>query len=444
MLGMQVLRLVSKEGCTVMVAVTKVDKLGGNEADVAAAVSRIERQLAEHGIMSESLGGEVQIVPVSAVSGQGLDDLIERLGLQAEIMELRADDRPTAPAEGVVLDCSVDKGLGNVLSVLVRWGTLKPGDVVVAGHQYARVRKVLDGSGQTLDMGRPSVPVRLLGFREMPTPGDELVVVPDEERAKRIVEARTRAAEQEQLELSQAVDTLLEDEIRQLQVEAEAAGHTISNKTRAYLLLQQQKAADGSKDKPPKQVVVPFVVKADGKGLLDAITASLSAYDSETIRAEVIQAGCGPITAGDVELAKATGGAVLLGFGVGFANSDLSEVARREKLPVHRHNVIYTLLDRAKDELQERMPLERVETLVGRLEVQQTFTLSGKRKTKQPVAGCRVVHGSAFSSANHRYRVLRGGEVLCDESPPHSLNHFKETVQEVSRCASKLVTRSKS
>ena len=432
-----------------MVAVTKVDKLGG-EAEVEERVHAIEQELAARGVLSERMGGEVQVVPVSARKGLGLAELRERLVLQAEMLELRADRK--APGEGLLLDCYVDRGLGVVVNVLMRWGALQPGDFVVAGDQYGRVKRILDEGGATLERGLPSMPVRVLGFKELPSPGQGLIVVKTEERAQAVAEARRAAAEWQRLEEAEEVDTLDDEDAEQLReiLERDLVGLG-GKKTKAFLALQRGAVddlleadgggggANGGARRGPGTVVVPFLVKADGKGTLDAVTAALAAYQSDVIRAEVVGAGCGAVTEGDLERALASGEAVsgrpctVLAFGVGFAHAEVGEQARRAGVAVRQQSVIYSLLDDVKAALQAHMPMERVETSVGKLEVQATFALTGRRKTRNRVAGCKVLQGSAFSGAGYRYRVKRGEAVLCDESAPSTLFHFKEQVQEVSK-----------
>lgn len=407
----------SKEGRAVVVAVTKVDKLQGPD-EVAEACRKIETQLAEHGIMAESLGGDVQVVPVSAVTGEGLEDLIERLALQAEMMELRAEVE--GAGEGLVLDSGVDKGLGIVASVLVRWGQVRPGQLVVVGTQVGRVRKILDGSGQALESATPSLPVRVLGLKEMPSPGDDVLVLEDEDRAERIVEARKARRAEEEMKTTEMWSGDEEWEAERQEIMAtQMQAHHVAKKTKAHLLLQM---AGRHREEGQRQIVVPFLVKADGKGLLEALTASLAAYESEVIKAQVIHAGCGAITLGDLEMAKAAGAgdaakgeaslpAVVLGFGVGYSNSEAREVARRDKLSVHTQGVIYTLLDDAKAALQKLVPMERKEELQGRLEVQQVGTLY-KRGRLSAAALIRSTyppflrHELPFSLVNGRRRHL--------------------------------------
>jgi translation initiation factor IF-2 len=452
----EVLRLVAQEGVALMVAVTKVDKLGG-ESEVQERLGAIEQELAARGVMSEALGGDVQLVPVSARKGLGLAELRERLMLQAEVLELRADRK--APGEGLLLDCYVDRGLGVVVNVLMRWGALQPGDFVVAGDQYGRVRRILDEGGAALERALPSMPVRVLGFKALPAPGQDLIVVKSEERAQAVAEARRAAGEQQRLEEAEDVEAMDEEDEEQLReilernlVGANAAG----KKTKAFLALQRGAMDDllesagaggdgngngngsGSRRRAGA-VVVPFLVKADGKGTLDAVTAALAAYQSDVIRAEVVSAGCGAVTEGDLEraLAAGEGGAgrpcTVLAFGVGFTHAEVGEQARRAGVAVRQQSVIYSLLDDVKATLQAHMPMERVETSVGKLEVQATFALTGRRRTKNRVAGCKVLQGSALSGAAYRYRVRRGDAVLCDDSAPATLYHFKEQVQEVSK-----------
>ena len=463
-------------GPSLMIAVTKVDKLGGEE-EVREAMVKITHALAAEGVMSESLGGEVQVVPVSAPTGEGLEELMERLQLQAEMLELRASRE--GPGEGVVLDAYMDRGLGVVMNVLVRWGALCPGDVVVAGDQWGRVKRILSennsgsssstsssSSSEGLEQALPSMPVRVLGLKTLPAPGEGLIVVKSEERAQAVAEARRAAKERQRYEeMEETVVMGEEDQVQLAEIlEKNLVGANCSGKkTKAFLALQRGAMDDvlessplrkegGRKGGQPGQVVVPFLVKADGKGTLEALTAALAGYESEIIKAEVIGMGCGPVTEGDVERAKAAaaracdGGGeacTILAFNVGFVSGEVGEMARREGVSVKRQEVIYALLDDVKETLQLHMPMERVEASVGRMEVQATFALTGRRKAQNTVAGCKVVSGGAFSGSQYRYRVLRkekeggeegGGErVVCDESPPATLYHFKEQVQEVKK-----------
>jgi len=459
-------------GPSLMVAVTKVDKLGGEE-EVKEAMVKIAHALAAEGVMCESLGGEVQVVPVSAPTGEGLEELMERLQLQAEMLELRASRE--GPGEGVVLDAYMDRGLGVVMNVLVRWGALCPGDVVVAGDQWGRVKRILSennsgsssSSSEGLEQALPSMPVRVLGLKTLPAPGEGLIVVKSEERAQAVAEARRAAKERQRYEeMEETVVMGEEDQVQLAEIlEKNLVGANCSGKkTKAFLALQRGAMDDVLESSPLRkeggregglagqQVVVPFLVKADGKGTLEALTSALAGYESEIIKAEVIGMGCGPVTEGDVERAKAAaaracdGGGeacTILAFNVGFVNGEVGEMARREGVSVKKQEVIYALLDDVKATLQEHMPMERVEASVGRMEVQATFALTGRRKAKNTVAGCKVVSGGAFSGSQYRYRVVRkekeGGEeegrevVVCDESPPATLYHFKEQVQEVKK-----------
>eukprot|EP00624_Nannochloropsis_granulata_P004465 evm.model.NODE_32075_length_13172_cov_23.964926.6 len=279
--------------------------------------------------MCEELGGEVQVVPVSAPTGEGLEELMERLQLQAEMLELRASKE--GPGEGVVLDAYMDRGLGAVTNVLMRWGALCPGDVVVAGDQWGRVKRILgedqsggsSSSSEGLEQALPSMPVRLLGFKSLPAPGEALMVVKSEERAQSVVEARRAAKERQRYEEMKETDVMGEEDQVQLAeiLEKNLVGANRSGKkTMAFLALQRGLVDDvlessprreeggreeGRREGGQQQVVVPFLVKADGKGTLEALTSALAGYDSDVIKAEVIGMGCGPVTEGDVERAKA-------------------------------------------------------------------------------------------------------------------------------------------
>lgn len=357
----------------IVVAINKVDLPQANP-------ERVKQQLAELGLVPEEWGGDVVMVPVSARTGQGIDDLLEMILLVAELHDLRAD--PRKPARGTVLEARLDRGRGPVATVLVQEGTLRVGDGVVVGEVYGKVRAMTDDRGQRLQQAGPSTPVEVVGLSDVPTAGDLLEVVPDERRAKAIAEERRerrRAAE-----LAQARKGSLEEllEVRELRL----------------------------------------IVKADVHGSLEAITNALQRVQTDEVKVNVLHAAVGAVTESDVMLAAASR-AVVLGFNVR-PDPAARKLAEQEGVDVRLYRLIYEALDDLQALIKGLAAPKVTEVVLGHAEVRRIFHIS----RVGTVAGCYVRDGRIPRSA--QVRLVRDGAVVY-EGRLASLRRFKDDVREV-------------
>lgn len=367
-------------GVPIIVAVNKVDKPDANPSKVLA-------ELLQYEIVTESFGGETQAVEVSAKARTNLDKLLEAIMLQAEIMELKAN--PNRSAEGIVVEAKLDKGRGPVATILVQRGTMKRGDIVVAGMQWGRVRAMTDERGQALEEAGPALPVEVLGLDGAPEPGDQLVVVENEARAREVTDYRVR----------------LKREKSQIRPSARSGLESMLAR------IKEQKLKE-----------FPFIVKADVQGSAEAITASLGKFANDEVAARVIHQGVGGITESDVSLAKSSGG-VILAFNAR-ASKQVRDLAESEGVEIRYYSIIYNLLDDVKDILSGMLEPERKETFIGYAEILQVFAISKVGK----VAGCKVTEGNIKRGCG--VRLLRDNVVI-HEGKLSTLKRFKDEVSEV-------------
>ncbi|MBE01927.1 translation initiation factor IF-2 [uncultured Marinobacter sp.] len=366
-------------GVPIVVAINKMDK---EEADP----DRIKNELSALEVIPEDWGGDTQFVPVSAHTGQGIEDLLEAVLLQAEILELEAS--PDASAKGVVIESSLERGRGSVATVLVQNGTLHRGDMVVAGSYFGKVRAMTDESGRQVKEAGPSIPVEILGLNGTPDAGDELFVVADERKAKELVEFRQAREREQRLQRQQAAklenmfENMGKDEVKTLNV----------------------------------------VLKTDVRGSLEAITKALLDLGNDEVQVKIVSSGVGGIAETDVSLAAATN-AVIFGFNVR-ADSAAKRLVEQEGLDLRYYSIIYNLIDDVKAALTGMLAPEYREEIVGIAEVRDTF-----RSPKfGQVAGCMVVEGTVYR--NKPIRVLRDNVVIF-EGELESLRRFKDDVAEV-------------
>jgi translation initiation factor IF-2 len=364
-----------------IVAINKIDKPD-------AKPERVRTELLQHEVQVESLGGDVLDVEVSATQKTNLDKLLETIGLQSEILELKAN--PNRPAEGTVIEAKLDRGRGPVATVLVQRGTLRVGDIVVAGAEWGRVRALISDTGAAVDAAGPSMPVEVLGFNGTPEAGDRLAVVDSEGRAREVSDYRARSK-------------------REMLV-ARAAGLRGSLEQ----MMSQLKTA-GRKE-------FPLVVKGDVQGSVEAITGALDKLGTEEVAARVIHAGVGGVNESDVTLAEAAGAAII-GFNVR-AHKEAREAAERAGIEIRYYNVIYDLVDDVKKAMSGLLPPSLRETTLGTAEILEIFTVSKVGK----VAGCRVTDGTVERGAN--VRLIRDNVVI-HEGKLSQLKHFKDDVREV-------------
>ena len=366
-------------GVPIVVAINKMDK---EEADP----DRIKTELAALDVIPEDWGGDVQFVPVSAHTGQGIDELLEAVLLQAEILELEAS--PDAPAKGVVVESSLERGRGSVATVLVQNGTLKRGDMVVAGSYFGKVRAMTNEAGKQEKSAGPSIPVEILGLNGTPDAGDEFFVVADEKKARELAEFRQTREREQRLQRQQAakLENLFEnmgkDEVKTLNV----------------------------------------VLKTDVRGSLEAITKALQDLGNDEVQVKIISSGVGGIAETDVNLAMATN-SVIFGFNVR-ADSAAKRLVEQEGLDLRYYSIIYNLIDDVKAALTGMLAPEFREDIVGIADVRDVF-----RSPKfGQVAGCMVTEGTVYR--NKPIRVLRDNVVIF-EGELESLRRFKDDVSEV-------------
>ncbi|WP_031235458.1 translation initiation factor IF-2 [Asticcacaulis sp. AC402] len=364
----------------IIVAVNKMDKPG-------AKPQNIVNELLQHEIVAESLGGETQIIEVSAKTRLGLDNLIEAILLQAEVLDLRAN--PDRTAEGVVIESKLDKGRGPVATVLVKRGTLKRGDIVVAGSNFGRVRALINERDEQLAEAGPSMPVEILGLDGTPDPGEAIAVVENDARAREITEYRQRVRRDKQIapvgavSLSDMMSKLADKKVKELQL----------------------------------------IIKADVQGSTEAIVGSLEKIGNEEVRARIIHSGAGAITESDVQLAKGSN-APIIGFNVR-AGKQARDLAEREGVEIRYYAIIYDLLDDIKGVLSGMLAPVQRETFLGNAEVLEAFDISKVGR----VAGCRVTEGKVQKGA--RVRILRDNVVIQDMGVLTTLKRFKDEVNEV-------------
>jgi translation initiation factor IF-2 len=368
-------------GAPIIVAVNKMDKPGSD-------VTRVINELLQHEIVVESLGGDTQIIEVSALKKTGLDKLIEAILIQAEMMDLKAN--PDRTAEGVVIEGKLEKGRGPVATVLVKRGSLKRGDIVVAGAAWGRVRALINERDEQVLVAEPSVPVEILGLDMPPSPGEAFAVVENEARARELTEYRDRKRRDKMLTPT-------------------AAGATLAD-----MMAKLQ-------DKKLKELAL--IVKADVQGSAEAIIGSLEKISTDEVRARIIHSGVGAINESDVLLAKGSGSPIL-GFNVR-ASKQARDLAEREGVEIRYYAIIYDLLDDIKNVLSGMLsPIQR-ETFLGNADVLQAFDISKVGK----IAGCRVSEGVVRKGA--KVRIIRNDVVVLELGTLQTLKRFKDEVNEV-------------
>lgn len=364
-----------------VVAINKIDKPDSD-------ANKVRTELLQHEVFTENLGGEILDVEVSATKGTNLDKLVEAILLQAELLELKAN--PNRPAEGTVIEARLDKGRGPVSTVLVARGTLRIGDIVVAGSEWGKVRALVDDHGKQVKEALPATPVEVLGLQGAPDAGDRIAVVDSEARAREVTDYRQR----QRREKAQARRTGARGSLEQMLTQLQVSG------------VQE----------------FPLLIKGDVQGSVEAITGSLDKLGTEEVAANVIFSGVGGITESDVNLAL-TSDAAIIGFNVR-ANKQAREVAEREGLDIRYYNVIYDLVDDVKAAMSGLLSPERRETMLGNAEILEVFNITKVGK----VAGCRVTDGKVERGAG--VRLIRD-EVVVHEGKLSTLKRFKDEVKEV-------------
>src|SRR5215831_7180543 len=365
----------------IIVAINKIDKPD-------AKPERVRTELLQHEIQVESLGGDVLELEVSAKEKTNLDKLLDTIALQAEVLELKAN--PNRLAEGTVIEARLDRGRGPVATVLVQRGTLKPGDIVVAGSEWGRVRALASDTGHSVIAAGPSMPVEVLGFNGTPEAGDRLAVVDTEARAREITDYRAR----QKREKMAARQTGMRGSLEQMMTQLKTAGRK----------------------------EFPLVVKADVQGSIEAIVGALEKLSTNEVAARVIFAGAGGITESDVTLAEASDAAVI-GFNVR-AHKEAREAAERDGIEIRYYDIIYNLVDDVKKAMSGLLAPTLRETMLGNAVILEIFKVSKVGN----VAGCRVTEGTVERGAN--VRLIRDS-VVVHQGKLSQLKRFKDDAREV-------------
>ena len=371
-----------------IVAVNKIDKEASN-------VERVKQDLARYSVEIEDYGGDTQVVCVSGKTGQGMEELEDAAVALADILDMRSET--DGPAEGWVLEATTQRA-GRIATVLVKRGTLRPGDIVVAGTSWARVRSLRNEAGVMLESAGPGTPVEVDGWREQPVAGDEVLQAPDEQRAKAVVDYRLESYERTQL----ATDMTAVNEARRLEQEKRE---------------ELEQAAMNDSDAPPERPNAPtapsfqqvfFIVKADVSGSAEAVTNAVSSLGNGEVRPHVLRTSVGPVNESDIDHA-----AVAQGHIISFntrVDGTIQRMAEAQGVKILDQSIIYRLVDDVKATLSEKLPDLVTQKVLGEAEIAQVFDINVKGRIMKPFAGCRVRNG--VIGRNDKIRVLRGKDVI--------------------------------
>ncbi|CAO3700918.1 unnamed protein product [Rhizopus stolonifer] len=418
----------------IVVAINKCDKPGVDP-------SHVKQELARYNVHLEEIGGEVPCVEVSGLTGLNLDQLEETIATLSEILELKAERNNTA--EGVVIESQIEKGRGNVATVLVQSGTLKAGSVVVAGETWCKVRTMTDHQGKIVKEATPGMPVKVVGWKEVPQAGDEMLQAKDENLAKSAVDNRVarhqrdrqlrdlevindkRKQQREQLEQERLVEKEYQKEMYMYQRGlSDVVPVSLNKRLSALQLLEDKEEKNTDKD----MLELRAVVKGDVSGTVEAVVDSLAGLQNKQIRVKVVHSGVGNISEGDVQLAAACEGQVI-GFNVK-SDKKIQAEAARVGVPVKSYSVIYKLLEEVKNKLGDMLPPIITTQVVGEAAVLQVFEINIKGRETRPVAGCRVTNGAI--QRNGRVRIIRNKETIW-EGQLSALRQVKKEIMEAKK-----------
>jgi len=375
----EAIRHAKAAGAPIIVAINKIDKPG-------ADANRVRQELLQHELVVEGLGGDVLDIEVSALQKTGLDKLEEAILLQAELLDLRAN--PNRSAEGVIIEAKLERGRGAVATVLIQRGTLKVGDIFVAGGESGKVRALLNDKGENIKTASPGMPVEVLGLNAAPMAGDDFSVVENEARARDVAEFRQRR-KREATQVAGARGTLEE--------------------------MFSAIAAGTAKE-------LPIVVKSDVQGSLEAILASLRGLGTNEVAVRVLNSGVGAISESDINLAGASK-AIVIGFNVR-ANPQARDLARRDGVDIRYYSIIYDVIDDMKQMLEGMLAPSLRENFLGNAQIREVFDITKVGK----VAGCMITEGIVKRGA--KVRLLRDSVVI-HEGSLKTLKRFKDEVKEV-------------
>lgn len=364
-------------GVPIVVAMNKMDKQGANP-------EKVKQELSVHGIVSEDWGGDIMCIPVSAKTGDGIDNLLQAVLLQAEVLELQA--QADGPAKAVVIESKLDKGRGAVVTVLVQSGTLNKGDIVLAGTSYGKVRAMIDERGKMVNSAGPSIPVEILGLSDVPSAGDDLIAVKDERKAREIA-------------------TFREDKLRHEKMMRQQAAK-----------LDNLFAAGNAEAKS-----LNIIIKSDVQGSYEALTHSLQRLSNEEVKVSVVHAAVGGINESDINLAIASN-AIVFGFNTR-ADNNAKKQAESNNIEIRYYNIIYEIIDDVKAALGGLLSPEQREVITGNIEIREVFTIN-----KSVIAGCMVLDGTV--KRNSKIRIIRDSMVVY-AGELSGLRRFKDDVKEV-------------
>lgn len=404
----------------IIVAVNKCDK---PQADP----QRVKHELLAHDVVCEEFGGDVQAIHISALKGDNLLELAEATVTLAEVLELKGD--PSGLVEGTIIESRTDKGKGSVTTVIIQRGTVKKGCVLVAGTAWAKVRLLFDSNNKAVKEVGPGMPVEVVGWKDLPNVGEEILEVESENRAREVVDWRRYMEEQNKLtEDQRVIESKKKEHKDNYNKEREKLAHLNWRQRRAaqYQEYKLLLASRTSRLMETKQPSVSLIVKGDVEGSVEAILNILDSYNAEEqCQMDVVYFGVGDISENDVNLAEAFSG-IIYGFNVS-ANKSIQDMAAKKNIPINMHRVIYHLIDNLKEDLSSQLPATTEENVIGEATVLATFDVTVGKK-KLPVAGCRVQKGQLDKKM--KFRLIRGRDIVWEGSLS-ALKHHKDDVQSV-------------
>ncbi|XP_060079565.1 translation initiation factor IF-2, mitochondrial-like isoform X2 [Ylistrum balloti] len=398
-------------GVPIIVAINKIDK---PEADI----ENTKQMLLQHGITVEDYGGDTQAVPVSALKGTNLEKLQQAILTEAEIMDLKAS--PAGKVRGRVIEASTDVGRGRLVTAIIQSGTLRKGDLLIAGTTWAKVRQMFDENRKPLKEAPPATPVEITGWKELPSAGCEILQGSSESQIKDAISWR------KDNQFKEKEDKIFEEieekqqKLREIYLERRNSIRLKGYRRRSMQKKKESEAADTS----PQLAVV---IKGDVDGSVEAILNCLSTYNSSQCRLDILRYDVGEVNMNDIETAEVFDGEIYA-FNVKVPN-DISKMAERKEILIREHNVIYKMIDDIKETMTSRIPKEEVEDIIGEAQVLQSFPFHDGKK-QLSIAGCKCVKGNLLLSSP--FKVIRDDETIYRGSVV-SLKHFKKDVNEIKK-----------
>lgn len=411
----EAIRHAKESGNETIIAVSKIDKIG-QPKERQRALERVTSDLIAHGIPLEQVGGDVQMVPISARTGENMDLLEESIVLLSDVMDIKAENSTKVAAEGWVIESQVKKSVGNVATVLLKKGCLQRGSILVCGNTFCKVRNLVDGAGKSVSRAMPSDAVEVFGWKELPEAGDQVIQTKNEAVAKKynskriaLLEVEEQAANVERLNLERGLNT----------AQANEAGEGDEE-------LQQEQDAEANATTPVGPQNVNFIVKADVSGSVEAINESIGSLGNAEVVCKVVSSGVGPPTESDLKMAQITDSKILC-FNLGSLASDV--INNRSGVDVRQYNVIYKLIEDVTLVLTESLPAIYETNYVAQGDIREIFEFSLKKKTIK-IAGCRVDSGKI--SRNSTVQIRRGDRVIFDGKLA-TLKHGRDDTLEVTK-----------